>query len=160
MFDLPLDELGTMLVRLGGALFIGGLLGIDRDLHHKPAGVRVLSLVTLGAALVVMVSEAAIGGIKGTQIGEGALRTVQGILSGIGFLGAGVIIHSGTARGSESIHGLTTAATIWVAAGLGIACGLGQWLIALVAAILALLVTIAGRKFEAVLQRWQTPREP
>ena len=160
MFELSWDELGTMVARLGGALVIGAVLGIDRDLHHKPAGVRVLALVALGAALVVMVSEAAIGGIRDARVGDGALRTVQGILSGIGFLGAGVIIHSGTARGSESIHGLTTAATVWVAAGLGIACGLGQWPIALVATLLALIVITIGRKFESVLQRWQTPREP
>src|SRR5438132_1345609 len=99
-----------MMLRMGMATLLGGILGIDRDLHHKPAGVRVLAMVCMSTAAIVMVSVVAISGIKNPPV-DGILRTVQGVLSGIGFLGAGVIMR---AQGRDEVHGMTTATSIWV----------------------------------------------
>ena len=138
------DELHEMLLRLGIATLLGGILGVDRDLHRKPAGVRVLALVSMGAAAISMVSVIVMPGDE-THPGDGVLRTVQGVLSGIGFLGAGVIMR---AQGKDEIHGLTTAASIWVTAILGMICGLGQWRLAICAFGLAWGILLVGRWVE------------
>ena len=77
-------------------------------------------------------------------------RTIQGIVTGIGFLGGGVILRVGTGAG-ETVRGLTTAATIWVAAALGIACGAGYWTTAVIALIASLIVLVAGRWVERLI---------
>jgi putative Mg2+ transporter-C (MgtC) family protein len=89
-------------LRLGAALLVGGALGVNRHLHKQPSGLRTLSLVGLGSALAVMAV---------TNSGEinAISRIVQGVLTGVGFLGAGVIFRAGR-RPGEHIHGLTTAA--------------------------------------------------
>ena len=133
-----LDWTETIL-RLGVATLIGAAIGINRDLHHKPTGLRTLSLVSLGAALVVLVAAEA------TTDPSAASRTLQGIITGLGFLGAGVIVHEATAT---KVHGLTTAAAIWVTACLGSACGLGAWRVVVVACGLVALVLLAGGRFE------------
>jgi len=138
------NQLFEMIMRLGIATLLGGILGIDRDLHRKPAGVRVLALVSMGAAAISMVSVILMPGDE-THPGDGVLRTVQGVLSGIGFLGAGVIMR---AQGKDEIHGLTTAASIWVTAILGMICGLGQWRLALCAFGLAWGILLIGRWVE------------
>jgi putative Mg2+ transporter-C (MgtC) family protein len=107
-------------LRLGAAALVGTLLGLNRDLHGKPTGVRTLSLVGLGSAIVVL----AVGGTGGAE----ASRVIQGIVTGIGFLGAGVIIRSNE---DESVHGLTTAACVWLTACIGAACAVAAWLIIL-----------------------------
>ena len=114
--SLALDA-SAMALRTGAAVLAGTLIGINRDLHHKSAGVRTHSLVSLGSALVMMVGFAVDG-----RNGEGATRVIQGLVTGIGFLGAGVILHRET---KKRIEGLTTAASIWVAAAFGMACGAG-----------------------------------
>src|ERR1700704_1332831 len=110
-----MDTLDIVL-RLSAAALAGIALGLNRDLHGKPTGVRTLGLVGLGAALAVL------------SIGEGssadASRVIQGIVTGIGFLGAGVIIRNNE---GQHIHGLTTAACTWLTACIGAACGVGQW---------------------------------
>ena len=105
-------EMLDILLRLATAALVGIFLGLNRDLHGKPTGVRTLGLVGLGSALAV----AAFGH---ANIAD-ASRVVQGIVTGIGFLGAGVIVRSD--RG-DHVHGLTTAACVWVTACLGAACG-------------------------------------
>ena len=138
------NDLDEILLRLVMATLLGGILGIDRELHRKPAGVRVLSMVSMGAAAIAMVSVVIMPGDE-THPGDGVLRTVQGVLSGIGFLGAGVIMR---AAGKEEIHGLTTAALIWIASILGLICGLGQWVLGLCTFGLAGLILIGGRWIE------------
>ena len=94
----------------------GAALGLNRDLHGKPTGVRTLGLVGLASALIVH---------RGRVDGEGdASRVMQGIVTGIGFLGAGVIIRS---ENGKHVHNLTTAACVWLTACVGAACGVGQW---------------------------------
>ena len=108
-------------LRLGAALLVGGALGLNRHLHNQPTGLRTLSLVGLGSALAVMAV---------TNSGEvnAISRIIQGILTGVGFLGAGVIV---SRRHGERIHGLTTAACVWLTACIGVACGAAEWRIVL-----------------------------
>jgi putative Mg2+ transporter-C (MgtC) family protein len=153
MSPADFDELHEIVIRLVLATVVGAILGIDRDLHHKPAGVRVLALVSLGAAIVVICSLTAM-----TEAGEkspdSALRVVQGIIGGIGFLGGGVILRSNQ---SNEVHGLTTAASIWVSAALGTCCGMGQWRTAVAALAVAMLILWIGRPIEAALLRFARP---
>jgi putative Mg2+ transporter-C (MgtC) family protein len=118
-------EWHDVVLRLGLATLSGALLGVNRDLREKPIGARTLGLVGLGTAAV------AVAGIQFPQMAENpdaASRVIQGIiqgvLTGISFIGAGVILRNPSSR---TVEGLTTAATVWVAAALGIACGLGAW---------------------------------
>ena len=131
------------------ATLVGGVIGLNRDLHGKPTGVRTMGLVSLGSALIVIAA-----GLVG---GNGdATRAVQGIVTGIGFLGAGVIVKD---LRSDRVHGLTTAATIWLTAAAGVTCGLGYWLLALFATGLGFVVLLLGGPVEkAVHRRW--PHKP
>ncbi|HEU4587379.1 MAG TPA: MgtC/SapB family protein [Gemmatimonadales bacterium] len=136
-----------ILLRLIAAIVVGGAIGLNRDLREKPAGVRTHALVALGSALLVVLGER----LSGDTTGEIQLvsRTVQGIITGIGFLGAGVILHPGNGR----IRGLTTAATIWVTAALGIACGVGEWKLAGLATALTFVVLLSGGSVERLGHR-------
>ncbi len=141
-----------VIVRLGAAVVAGSIIGLNRDLRGKPAGLRTHSLVTLGAALVTVV---AVDIATAGQAGESAnaaeiMRAVQGIITGIGFIGGGVILHP---DGGRNVRGLTTAASIWVAAALGIACGAGRWVPALAGIGLTLIVLIAGGPVERLFHR-------
>jgi putative Mg2+ transporter-C (MgtC) family protein len=136
-------------LRLSAATLIGGVLGLNRDLHGKPTGVRTLGLVGLGSAMVVVavVDRAGIGDFGA------ASRVVQGILTGIGFLGAGVIVHE---MGKGRVHGLTTAACTWLTACLGTVCGFAHVVVIAVAGVLIFAVLIFGGPFE----RWFHSRLP
>lgn len=112
------------------ALALGGLIGLERELHHKSAGLRTNILISLGSALFTIISYE-LAQAEGGQ----PTRIASQIVGGIGFLGAGVIIHD---RGG--VHGITTAATIWIVAAIGVACGAGQYLLAAVATVLTSLV--------------------
>jgi len=128
-------------LRLGVAALAGAALGLNRDLHGKPTGVRTLALVSLAAALVVI----AVGP------GEGDVsRVMQGIVTGIGFLGAGVIIRS---EHGKHVHNLTTAACVWLTACVGMACGVGEWRVLLVGAPIAAIILIFGGAFEQWVHR-------
>ena len=118
-------EFDDIALRLGAATMMGVLIGINRDLQNKPIGARTLGLVGLGTATV------AVAGIQFPGMAENpdaASRVVQGIIqgvmTGISFIGAGVILRDAK---TKIVEGLTTAATVWVTAALGIACGLGAW---------------------------------
>ena len=130
--DLP-DTEGVMriVIRLCIAGILGGALGYERETQGKSAGVRTHMLVAIGAAIFVLVPEQA--GVKG----EDLTRVIQGVIAGIGFLGAGSII-KGSAE--SDVKGLTTAASIWLTAAIGVACGLGRESTALLSAVLALVV--------------------
>ena len=103
-------------LRLIVAVLAGVALGLNRDLHGKPTGVRTLGIVALGAALVVLAG--------GGQNSSDASRIIQGIVTGIGFIGAGVIIRRDQ---GEEVHGLTTAACVWLTACIGAACAVAHW---------------------------------
>jgi len=149
---LPPDT-SELVLRLLAAAVIGSGIGIDREVRGKPAGMRTHALVSLGAALcTIVVVRVAPAGYEHV---DAVSRVIQGIIAGVGFLGGGAILKS-----PESVHGLTTAASIWFVAALGIACGTGQWVAALVAVALALLVLIGGLAAEKVVRRIFGPHEP
>src|SRR6266849_4265261 len=145
---LPPDQLIEILIRLSAAVLIGGLIGVDREIRRKPAGMRTHALVSLGAALVMLIVVRTGPGIF--EHVDAVSRAVQGIIAGVGFLGGGAILKSNE---QDVVHGLTTAASIWLVASLGIACGVGQWVAAFIALGLALLVLIAGEPVEALVHR-------
>jgi putative Mg2+ transporter-C (MgtC) family protein len=147
---LSQTALTEVALRLLAATIIGFAIGFDREIRRKPAGMRTHALVSLGAALVTII--VIFTGPQDVQHVDAVARVIQGILAGVGFLGGGAILKSAT--GPEIVHGLTTAATIWVTASLGIACGAGQWSVAVVAGFLALLIVMAGRPIEGVVHRW------
>ena len=129
------------LMRLGAATAAGIAIGINRDLTHKPIGMRTLALVSLGAAAVTVAAiQFSVLERHPDALSRVVQGVIQGIMAGISFIGAGVILRDPKAG---DVSGLTTAATVWVTAALGIACGLGAW--AIVAATLALaLLVLAG----------------
>jgi putative Mg2+ transporter-C (MgtC) family protein len=118
-----------VLLRLGVATVLGGLIGLEREYRSKAAGLRTNILITLGSALFGILSLE-----LGTANGSSD-RVAAQIVTGIGFLGAGAILHS---RGG--VHGLTTAATIWVNAGIGVAAGVGSFAVATASTLMTLVV--------------------
>ncbi|MBB5393535.1 MULTISPECIES: MgtC/SapB family protein [unclassified Herbaspirillum] len=136
-------------LRLLIAMLIGCAIGIDRNLRGKPTGMKTLGLVALGSALATMASMNFALTADGYSH-DAVSRAIQGVITGIGFLGAGVIIHE---QASEKVRGLTTAASIWVTAAVGIVCGIGWWKVALMATVLVLLLFTVGRRIENVLHR-------
>ncbi|MFT0850147.1 MAG: MgtC/SapB family protein [Alcaligenaceae bacterium] len=138
--DVPnLSELTIICVRLGIAALLGALIGYDRERRGKEAGLRTHMMVSLGAALFILVPLRA-----GMEIAD-ASRVLQGIITGIGFLGAGAII-----KQSEHavIKGLTTASSIWVAAAIGIAAGMGSETTAILGTVAALFILVSVRRME------------
>jgi putative Mg2+ transporter-C (MgtC) family protein len=139
------SDWATPAVRLAAALLAGAVLGVNRDLHRKPAGLRTHALVSIGSATIVLVALAIANGS-----GEALSRVIQGLITGIGFLGAGVIIHH---EAGQRVEGLTTAASVWVAAALGAACGAGLAAIALLALVATMLVLLFGGKIERAFEK-------
>src|SRR5260370_31154356 len=140
--------LNALAIRVLIATVVGGILGSNRELHGKAAGVRTHALVSLGAAIVtVAMLRQEVGGIVSDPNAIG--RIIQGILTGVGFLGAGVILRDAGGH----VSGLTTAATIWICAALGIVCGLGYWSLLGVSVALTLAVLLFGEDFERVAER-------
>ena len=130
--DLPdAAEVTRILLRLTLAALLGGLLGIEREQKGKAAGVRTHMLVAMGAALFVLLSQQA--GMPSSDLS----RVIQGIIAGIGFLGAGTIL-KGDAE--EKVKGLTTAAGIWLTAAIGVAAGMGRESTAVLSTLLALAI--------------------
>jgi putative Mg2+ transporter-C (MgtC) family protein len=131
-------------LRLGAATLLGVALGLNRDLHGKPTGVRTLGVLSLGSALAVLSIQA------GT--GTDASRVIQGIVTGVGFLGAGVIVRS---EKGHHVQGLTTAACVWVTACMGAACAIAQWQIVMTAVVLVFVILALGGRFEkSIDRRW------
>lgn len=127
----PASELTSICIRLVVAVLLGALLGYDRERQDSAAGLRTHMLVALGAALLVIGAQQA--GMDNADLS----RVLQGIVAGIGFLGAGAIIKLSE---KEQIKGLTTAATIWSTAAIGVAAGLGLAFTAALATLLALVI--------------------
>lgn len=151
----PVPTWTEVLLRLLAATAAGSLVGLNRELTQKPAGLRTHALVALGAALVT-VSALQLGVRNDVTHADAASRVIQGIIAGIGFIGGGVILHAD----NHNVKGLTTAATIWVAAALGISAGIGQWRVAGTAAVITLMVLVLGQPLENVLHRLRGNHEP
>ncbi len=150
MTDLP-DVIATLrldlLLKLGLAVLLGGVIGLEREIAGKPAGLRTNILICVGAALLTDVSMHIVVGADGTRLGDPSRLAAQ-IITGVGFLGAGTIMQ---ARGT--ITGLTSAATIWVVSAIGITVGAGAFLEAAGAGLLVALVLAGLGNIEHRLRR-------
>jgi putative Mg2+ transporter-C (MgtC) family protein len=140
-------EYATMTAHLVAALIAGGLIGLERSFHGRPAGFRTHTLVCVGSSLLMLVTLYQwqwLPGVPMETVRTDPTRMAQGIMTGIGFLGAGVIYKEGV-----NIHGLTTAASIWITAAIGILFGVGFYFPAILATALALGILSAFRWIEA-----------
>ena len=126
-----LEQIARIALRLITAALLGGVLGFQRERIGKAAGVRTHMLVSMGAALFVLVPQ------QSGMLLEDMSRVMQGVIAGIGFLGAGAILKN---QADSSILGLTTAAGVWMTAAIGVACGLGRESTAVISTVLALVV--------------------
>jgi putative Mg2+ transporter-C (MgtC) family protein len=136
----------TVLLRLLAAAAAGIMLGLPRNLSDKPIGMRTLGLVSLGAA---MVTTAALHypalAADPNAVSRVLQGIIQGLMVGVGFIGAGVILRD---TSTNRVHGLTTATTVWIAAACGIGCGLGAWPMVVIGIVLALVILIVLKRFE------------
>ncbi|QKG51878.1 MgtC/SapB family protein [Hymenobacter sp. BRD67] len=132
--------------RLALALVLGAVLGLERQLHHRTAGTRTNALVALGAALFVLMAQSI------TNDASAPGRVAGQVITGIGFLGAGAILREGT-----TIVGLTTAATVWCAAGIGTLAGLGSWYEACVGTLFILTANVLLRPLDSLINRFTAP---
>jgi putative Mg2+ transporter-C (MgtC) family protein len=132
-------QLGRAAVRLLVAAALGAALGVERECAGKSAGIRTHILITLGSAFLVLTP--ILTGMGATEIS----RVVQGLLAGIGFLGGGAILKH---NDEDQVHGLTTAAGLWLAAAVGVAAGLGRLVLAIAVTAAALVVLVAVRPLE------------
>jgi len=141
--DIPdVAQLTRVVLRLLIAAILGGILGYERELKRKQAGLRTHMLVSVGAAMFVLVPQQAFMDLDGLS------RVIQGLVAGIGFLGAGTILRN---QEREHIQGLTTAANIWLTAAIGVAAGLGREATAIAATILAIVILALVPRLERTL---------
>ncbi len=137
MNEVLVLPMSTVALRLLAAFVLGGIIGLERERRDRPAGLRTHILVTVASALLMMLS----GLVAGENFDPG--RIAAGVVTGIGFLGAGTIIRYGA-----DVHGLTTAATIWAAAAVGLTVGIGSYSAAIVATAIIFITLTALRRLE------------
>ena len=142
-------SVAKVVIRLLVAAILGGMIGFERESAGKPAGLRTHMLVAMGAAIFVMVPQ--LLGAEGADI----TRVIQGLVAGIGFLGAGAIMNKG-----DDARGLTTAASIWLTAAVGMGAGLGREALAVMSTILALVVLAVIPRIAGQFQKEPTPPPP
>lgn len=151
MEALPVSE---MAVRVGAALVCGALVGIERERKQRPAGFRTMILISLGCCGFLLIASEAISHYAAammTQLPPGApapgqaeiSRVLQGLMGGIGFVGAGAVLQS-----KRTVRGVTTAAAVWVVAALGAACGLGMYKLAMILSAATLFTLVVLDVFE------------
>jgi len=138
------QQIARVAIRLLAAFVLGGVIGIQRQRSHKPAGLRTHMLVCLGTAVFVT-SCMSVGMAFDAQS-----RVIQGIVTGLGFIGAGSILKLSH---EHEIKGLTTAAGVWMTAAIGVTVGLGALGIAIIATILTLIILAVATKFERFVQQ-------
>lgn len=141
-------EVTRILLRLTLAALLGGLLGMEREKKGKAAGVRTHMLVAMGSALFVLLSQQA--GMASSDLS----RVMQGIIAGIGFLGAGTILKGAD---EDKVKGLTTAAGIWLTAAIGVAAGMGRESTAVLSTLLALGIFALMPRVDRLLEKPEAP---
>jgi putative Mg2+ transporter-C (MgtC) family protein len=124
------------LIKIGLSIFFGGVLGLERQWKHKTAGFRTIILICLGSALFTLVAQ------------KGGTNVNANVITGIGFIGAGVIFKDGF-----TVSGLTTAAVIWISAAIGVATGTGDYTMALIATALTIVILSVLSKFEDYINK-------
>ncbi len=142
-------------LRLALALVVGCMIGFNRQQGGRPAGMRTFMLVSMGAALFVMIPLQAEGDSPYAAT-NAVSRTIQGVATGVGFLGAGLILQESPRKSAKpKVRGLTTAACVWTAAGLGAAIGCGLWQMGLIGGLLTLIILSGvkrlNRLFEVIM---------
>jgi putative Mg2+ transporter-C (MgtC) family protein len=142
-------QLVHVIIRLIAATLLGAMIGIQRERVGKPAGLRTHILVTLGTCVFVL------AGSGYGMSSDGLSRVIQGIVTGIGFIGAGSILKLNEER---DIQGLTTAAGVWMASAIGVAVGLGALGLAILSTILTLIILTLVGKFEFRINKEQTAK--
>jgi putative Mg2+ transporter-C (MgtC) family protein len=133
-----------VILRLMISLFLGGLIGLERQFHRRTAGLRTHILVCLGSCLIMLTS-LYVFDIYKDKVALDPARIAAGVITGIGFLGAGTIIRSG-----EAVKGLTTAASLWLVAGIGLAIGCGFYKAGIFATLLGLITLFFLRYLETI----------
>ena len=142
------DDWLTLTFRMTLALLAGGAVGWNRQIHAKPGGLRTHMLVSLGAALFVIIPLQA----SVSQSADALSRVIQGVATGIGFVGAGEILHqSREDHRKPQVKGLTSAAAIWVTAALGMEAGCGYWQVCLIGTLMVLGVLSGAKRLEKLL---------
>ena len=131
------------------AVMLGVAIGVEREIRGKAAGLRTNTLICLGAAIFTIISREMASG------SEPLTRIAAQIVTGVGFLGAGAII-----RDRGGISGLTTAATIWLVASIGMACGARKYLLAVISALIAIFVLVFLEKSDLLFQRYLKKNKP
>ena len=147
VITIPSDE-WRLAGRLALAALLGGILGINRELALKPAGLRTHALVALGAALATITGLALMAPPANDVSAPG--RIIQGLVAGIGFIGSGVILHR---RDTNTVEGLTTAASIWVIAAVGVAVGAGLWRASVMVVGITLILLVVGSPVDRFVHR-------
>jgi len=145
---MPVDFVWRLLLSAG----LGAVIGLEREYRRKPAGLRTNILIAIGSALFTILS------ISMTASTGDPSRVAGQIVTGIGFLGGGAIL-----RNRDTVHGMTTAATIWVNAAIGVACGIGQYELATVTTALTLVVLVVLPPIETYFERragWPDRHQP
>ncbi len=124
------------------AALLGATLGIEREMSKKPAGLRTYTLVCIGSALFAIISLSFVDAGQRADLS----RVAAGVVTGIGFLGAGMIF-----REKDRIVGLTTAAEVWVLGAIGLAAGLGLYGVAILTTVIVLIILLGGKQFERIV---------
>ena len=142
--------LNIFVFRLACALFAGVIIGTQRELRQRQAGLTTNSLVAVGACIFILISESVIlaATAAGGPVNNDNLRVLSQVVTGIGFLGAGVIMKNGV-----TIHGLSSAATIWCSAAVGCLCGYGMWREALIAVAVILIINWGLKSIEIYIKK-------
>lgn len=141
-----------MFTHLFVALLLGGLIGLERAIADKGVGMRTYALVSMGSAFFVLISEYVIFSYGNTGVAD-PLRMASSIVTGIGFIGAGLFVFQ-----EKKIHNITTAAGMWVASGIGIACGYGLYEMSIIVVVLTLFIFTAmwflEKKITSITDKW------
>ncbi len=145
MIEWDMKEVNEILIRLGASAVLGGLLGIERELHGRWAGMRTHMTVSMGSAIFCVAALS----VAPDPLPD-ATRVIQGIAAGVGFLGAGTILKLSD---QLEVKGLTTASSIWLAAALGTASGLALYELAVCGAIISIIVLAVLRPVEKWFER-------
>ncbi|APG83565.1 MgtC/SapB family protein [Sinorhizobium americanum] len=143
----------VIFARLGGAILLGALIGIEREKRQQPAGLRTHILVSLASAIfaVVAIESVHMTSLSGPEVRIDPIRVVEAVTAGVAFLAAGMIVFS-----KGEVKGLTTGAGMWLAGAVGLSIGFGFWLIAAFAAVASLIVLFILGRMEVALQ-WKAP---
>ena len=148
--------LAVFLNRLLCALLAGIAIGIERQLRKRNAGLAVNALVSVGACIFILISESVIMAsmLNGGPVNNDNLRVLSQVVTGVGFLGAGVIMRNGL-----TIHGLNSAATIWCSAAVGCLCGYGMWRYAAISVLVILFINWIIKNFEIRVEKRNQDKE-